>query len=185
MYRPLTLHALQQTPKNSRFLFHLPHTPRLARAILDLIKLAPRHWSLFTVPKRPADIAFLARHLVVQRIPVGAVIGLGRDALDAGDDVHVDVGHGLACFGAVLEGNVERAAAAAVDKVVPSQHLLHALHRGEQIRHFRGGQVGQALVGRQGADEDVAGQEGLEVDEGEGVGCCEEDLWWEVMSMDE
>lgn len=28
----------------------------------------------------------------------------------------------------------------------------------------------------EGADEDVAGDEGFEVYEGEGVGCCEEDL---------
>lgn len=61
------------------------------------------------------------------------------------------------------------------------QHALHALHGGEQVRQLGRGQVGQAAVRAQRAHQDVAGQERLEVDEGEGVARCEEDLvWWLV-----
>lgn len=64
-------------------------------------------------------------------------------------------------------------------KIVPREHLLHALHRGEQVRDLRGRQVRQAGVRLGGAHEDVAWQEGLEVDEGEGVRGGEEDLLFE------
>lgn len=68
---------------------------------------------------------------------------------------------------------------------MPGEHALHALDRGEQVRQLGGREVRQPLVRARGADEDVAGEEGLEVDEGEGVLGGEEDLlgrvrngWW-------
>ena len=56
------------------------------------------------------------------------------------------------------------------------QHALHALHGREQVGQLGGRQVRQAAVRAQRADQDVARQQRLEVDEGEGVGRREEDL---------
>ena len=56
------------------------------------------------------------------------------------------------------------------------KHALDALDGGEEVSDFGEGEVGQALVGAEWADEDVAREEGFEVDEGEGVGGFEEDL---------
>lgn len=52
------------------------------------------------------------------------------------------------------------------------KHPLHPLDRGEEVRQLAAAQVCQALMWLVGTDEDVAGQEGLEVHEREGVGCC-------------
>jgi hypothetical protein len=46
----------------------------------------------------------------------------------------------------------------------------------EEIRELRGRQVCEPLVWFGGADEDVAWKEGLDVDQSEGVRCCEKDL---------
>jgi hypothetical protein len=59
---------------------------------------------------------------------------------------------------------------------VACQHPLDALDGQEEIGELWRGEVCQAAVGGQRADEDVARQEGLEVDQGEGMRCCEEDL---------
>jgi hypothetical protein len=59
---------------------------------------------------------------------------------------------------------------------VAGQHALDALDGREEVGHLRGGEVREAAVGEERADEDVARQKGLEVDQGEGVGGCEEDL---------
>lgn len=59
---------------------------------------------------------------------------------------------------------------------MPREHALHALHRGEQVRQLGRREVRQPLVRPRGADKDVAWEEGLEVDEGEGVRGGEEDL---------
>lgn len=56
------------------------------------------------------------------------------------------------------------------------QHALDPLDGGEEVCHLGGGQVREAQVRPQGADEHVAWQQGLEVDEGEGMGGCQEDL---------
>jgi hypothetical protein len=61
-------------------------------------------------------------------------------------------------------------------EVMQSEHALHALDGGEEVCSCGRGEVGEAAVRAQRADEDVAGEEGLEVDDGEGVGGCEEDL---------
>lgn len=61
-------------------------------------------------------------------------------------------------------------------EVLPGQHALDELDRGEEVGEFEGGEGGQAPVGVEGADEDVPREEGFEVDEAEGVGGCEEDL---------
>lgn len=56
------------------------------------------------------------------------------------------------------------------------QHALDALHGREEVCDLDRGQVRQAAVRYQRADEDVTWQQGLKVDEGEGVGGREEDL---------
>jgi hypothetical protein len=59
---------------------------------------------------------------------------------------------------------------------VARQHALNALDGRKEVRQLGRGEVSQPAVGAQRADEDVPGQERLEVDEGEGVGRFEEDL---------
>lgn len=59
---------------------------------------------------------------------------------------------------------------------MPREHALDELHGGEEVGEFGRGEGGEAPVGVEGADEDVAWEEGFEVDEGEGVGGLEEDL---------
>jgi hypothetical protein len=59
---------------------------------------------------------------------------------------------------------------------VASQHALDALDGQEEVRQLGGREVGQAKVREQRAYEHVARQQRLEVDQGEGVPGCEEDL---------
>lgn len=91
-------------------------------------------------------------------------------------DVHVR--DRLARVGAVLERDGEAAGCEVrrIGKVELREKLLRELHGGEEIGCFGGGEVQQAAVRLERADEDVAGEEGLEVDEAVGMGRCEEDL---------
>ncbi len=59
---------------------------------------------------------------------------------------------------------------------MPCKHTLHELNSGKQIGDLGGGERGEPHVRTGRADENVPWEEGLEVDEGEGVGGCEEDL---------
>lgn len=88
------------------------------------------------------------------------------------------MGDGLAGLGAVLQGDGEAAGGGVrrVREVEPREELLGELDGGEEVGCFGGGEVQEAGVGLEGADEDVAWEEGLEVDEAVGVRCCEEDL---------
>lgn len=83
----------------------------------------------------------------------------------------VHVLHALARGLAVLHGDVEGLGA-----VEPGEGALHARHGEEQVGDFVRGEVRQARAEAQRADEDVAREEGFEVYQGEGVGCCVEDL---------
>lgn len=91
-------------------------------------------------------------------------------------DVHV--GDRLAGIGAVLQrdGEASRREIRGVGEVEPREELLDDLHRGEEVCCFGGREVQQAAVRFERADEDVAGEKGLEVDQAVGVGRCEEDL---------
>ena len=98
--------------------------------------------------------------------------------------MHVHVRHRLPRFGAVLQSDVERAlrgergAGWAGDRegrlgwgwrgggrleVVAGEHTLHALDSQEEVCYFVGRKVGQPAMGPEGADQDVAWEEGLEV----------------------
>lgn len=70
-----------------------------------------------------------------------------------------------------MNRNVERRRA-----VEALERALHARDGEEEVGEFGRGEVGEEFVLRERADEDVAGQEGLEVYEREGVGGCVEDL---------
>jgi len=59
---------------------------------------------------------------------------------------------------------------------VPGEHALHALHCGPEVGELWGAEFREAAVRAQRTQEDVAWEKGLEVDEGEGVRCGEEDL---------
>lgn len=79
----------------------------------------------------------------------------------------MDVRDRLACLRPVLQRDVEGACfryGRGGGKVVPCEHALDALHGREEVCEFRGGEVGEAFVGVVWADEDVAWEEGLEVD---------------------
>lgn len=81
------------------------------------------------------------------------------------------VRHALPSLCAILNRNVEgRRAVEALERA------LHACDGEEEVGELGRGQVGEEFVPRERADEDVAGQEGFEVYEREGVGGCVEDL---------
>lgn len=61
-------------------------------------------------------------------------------------------------------------------EIVPRQHPLDPLDCREEIGHLGLGEVCQPLVWLYGADEDVAWEQRLEVDQGKGVWGGEEDL---------
>mmetsp|Transcript_18915 Transcript_18915/g.54509 ORF Transcript_18915/g.54509 Transcript_18915/m.54509 type:complete len:222 (-) Transcript_18915:174-839(-) len=108
---------------------------------------------------------------------------------DSGQDVHMDVGDGLAGVPTILDGHVECSggwggwwyvsafsffsrrflAIIASDtsaKIPPPQHILHPPHRRPQIGVFLLGQVGQPRYHAGGDDQDVARDDGTEVDNG-------------------
>lgn len=184
---------------------HVVEVPRPPHAVLYARELAARHGPLprggvlLLVPQRAADVALLLGHALVQRVALARRV-LGRHVTDARDDVHVHVGHRLPGLGAVLyrdvEGAVlgrggdgvpragdvvlggERGALGDVGggEVVVSEEALHLLDGAHQVVHLGAGEVRHALVAGEGAHEDVAGEEGLEVDDREGVRRLEEDL---------
>lgn len=92
--------------------------------------------------------------------------------------MNVHVRDRLSRVGAVLKRDGEAAGCEVrrVGEVELREELLRELHRGEEICCLGGGEVQEAAVRLEGADEDVAWEEGLEVDEAVGMGGCEEDL---------
>jgi hypothetical protein len=83
----------------------------------------------------------------------------------------VHMHHALPRIQPILDRHVQRARC-----VHPLQHARHALHADEQVSGFGGGQVAQTGDAAERRDEDVTRQDGLEVDEGEGVRRQVEDL---------
>ena len=107
----------------------------------------------------------LPRRGVRARQPV-AVAGPPRH------DVRVHVRDALPRVRTVLHRDGERGRA----RVRALEGAPDARDDGEQVPGFGGGEVAQARDAAEGRDEDVAGEDRLEVDEGEGVGCFVEDL---------
>lgn len=104
-------HILQQPSIHPSLLLHLLHRPRLPLTVLNSRKPTPRLRppTQLPIPQRPTDIPTLPRHLLIQRVPLGTIIGFCRDIPNARDDVDVDMRDCLACLGAVLEGDAEGA----------------------------------------------------------------------------
>ena len=87
------------------------------------------------------------------------------------DDVRMQMRDALAGIGAILHCYVE------TRRVVDSlDHASDALDGQEEICYFRGCQVGESMDLTAGTDEDVTGEEGLDVDKGKRVRCYVEDL---------
>lgn len=91
-------------------------------------------------------------------------------------DVHVR--DRLSRVNAVLKRDSEAAGCEVrgVGEVELREELLRELHGGEKICCFGGGEIQEAAVRLEGADEDVAREEGLEVDQAVRMGSCEKDL---------
>lgn len=79
--------------------------------------------------------------------------------------------HALARRFPILHRDVER-----LGLIDAFERALDALDCEEEVGDFGGGELGEVRFGGEGADEDVAGEQGFEVHEGEGVGGCVEDL---------
>ncbi|KAH9845116.1 hypothetical protein Tdes44962_MAKER06835 [Teratosphaeria destructans] len=78
--------------------------------------------------------------------------------------MHMHVRHALARGLAILHGHVER-----VRAVHPLQRALEPPHGQEEVRGFVRREVGEVRFDGERGDEDVAGEEGFEVHEREGV----------------
>lgn len=87
------------------------------------------------------------------------------------DNMDMDMRHRLARHRAVLDGNVE-----ALAVVGFYECFLDDLDGGEEVADFVGREIGGFGDDAEGTDEDVAGEERLEVDEAEGEGGAVEDL---------
>lgn len=92
--------------------------------------------------------------------------------------MHVHVRDGLPRVNAVLKRDVEATGGdvRGVGKVELREDLLNELHSCEKICCFGGREIQETAVRLQRADEDVAWEDGLEVDEAIRMGSCDEDL---------
>lgn len=86
--------------------------------------------------------------------------------------MRVDVRHALPRIDTVLDRDVQtRRVEDALD------HPAHAARRQEEVRHLGGGEVRDARDAAARADQDVAWEDGFDVDEGEAEGGEVEDLF--------
>jgi len=86
------------------------------------------------------------------------------------------VRHRLARFPAVLDRHVEAPVFGRALEQIPREHSLHSLHERKEVGHFIFGEVGHALHFPEGDHEDVAWEDGLDVDESIAQWGLEEDL---------
>ncbi len=147
---------------------HVLWLASIAARVLHARHATPRLRAAHDVPQRATDVGLFRRHFDVYFIHGLALAHVVRDARD---DVDVDVRHRLAGLGPVLHGDGEAAAVLGAVRleVDAAQHALHALHRREQVRRLRRGEVGEAPVRLQRADEDVPGEDRLEVHDAKAV----------------
>lgn len=115
---------------------------------------AALHVAVVALLELPSQIAVLALHHGVDGIWLGQVVLL------PGNDVGMDMGHALACILAVLYGNVE---GRGIEDAFNGAR--DALDRQEEVLDFGGRQVIEARDDAAWRDEDVTGQERLEVHE--------------------
>jgi hypothetical protein len=140
---------------------HVVVSPGLAVVVVDSREAGPSGQLL-------GEIRVIAIHHGIDGIGAALVVEVG---LLAGDDVDMDMRDALAGVGAVLDGNVKRRGAEdALD------HAGDALDGQEEVVDLCSGQVVEAGHDATGRYEDMAGQEGLEIDYGEGQAGAVEDL---------
>jgi hypothetical protein len=84
---------------------------------------------------------------------------VGQIVLLAGNDVGMDMGDALAGVDAVLDGDVQ---GGSMEDALDGAR--DALHSEKQVLDLRRREVVEARNNAAGRDEDVAGQQGLEVD---------------------
>lgn len=96
----------------------------------------------------------------VDGIGAALVVEVG---LLAGDDVDVDMRHTLACIYTILDGNIKRRGGE--DTLY---HARNALDSQKQVMDLCSRQVVEAGHDATGRDEDMTGQEGLEIDYSKG-----------------
>lgn len=172
MHPSFNAHLLQNGLVPLCLLQHGRLGPGLPVLVIHPLQAAPRPGSLhLKVPERAAHVALLAGHLDVDGVRGAHVAG------GPGHDVDMDVGHRLPRVGAVLHCHREAAGFGfRRGEVGAREEPLDELHRCEEVGCLGGREVRQAFMGRVRADQDVTLYEGLEVDQGEGIWCCEEDL---------
>lgn len=107
-----------------------------------------------------AQVGVVAVEHGVDGIGAALVVEVG---LGAGDDVDVDMRHALAGVYTILDGNVKRRSGE--DTL---DHARDALDCDEKVVDLCSRQVVEAGHDATGRDEDMAGQEGLEIDNGKG-----------------
>jgi hypothetical protein len=150
-----------------RFLLHLVITPRLSRVVIDSRKPA---LLLFLHQLRPGRPLLLAQLLIQIRIlalqhvvySIRAPLLL-QIVLPPWYNMRMHMRDALPRIHAVLDRNIERR------RIEDSlYHARHLLRRQEQVLHLGGRQVVEARDDAARRDEDMAGQEGLEIDDCEG-----------------
>lgn len=168
----INTHLLQLSPIFLCLFIHVLLRPRPPISILYPRKPPTRHRPRHPIPQGTPYITLLIGH------PHIDIIRSRQVSLRPGNNMNVHVRHRLACVWAVLHRDSEGSGIEfRVRKVHGCEQTLGELHSGEEVRCLCGVEIGETSVRVERANENVAWDDGFEVDEGVAVLSLEEDLW--------